>query len=102
LVTEYLSGGTLEDFMRNKCRLTGELISSIIVDTLTALTYLQRNNVMHRDLKPENILLREKDQKWVLADFGLSAFTNEQYLYDRCGTMGYMAPEVLAENVPES
>lgn len=51
---------------------------------------------MHRDLKPENILLRPKDMKWVLIDFGLSAFINEQYLYDKCGTMGYMAPEVLA------
>lgn len=50
---------------------------------------------MHRDLKPENIMLRESDGKWVLADFGLSAFLNEDHIYDKCGTMGYMAPEIL-------
>lgn len=47
---------------------------------------------MHRDLKPENILQRSKDGKWVIADFGLSASFNEPFLYDKCGTMGYMAP----------
>jgi len=35
---------------------------------------------------------------WVLADFGLAAFTNEVYLYDKCGTMGYIAPEILMES----
>lgn len=53
---------------------------------------------MHRDIKPENIILREKDGMWVLADFGLAAFTNEVYLYDKCGTMGYIAPEILMES----
>ena len=53
---------------------------------------------MHRDLKPENILLRESDKKWVLIDFGLSGFSKEDYLYDACGTYGYMAPEMLQTN----
>jgi serine/threonine protein kinase len=56
---------------------------------------------MHRDIKPENILLRPGDQKWVLVDFGLAAFTNEKYLFDRCGTLGYMAPEVFTLNEEE-
>jgi len=56
---------------------------------------------MHRDLKPDNILLRESDSKWVLADFGLSAFTKENHIYDKCGTLGYMAPEMLSENLEE-
>ena len=50
---------------------------------------------MHRDLKPENILLRDSDKKWVLIDFGLSGFSKEDYLYEACGTYGYMAPEML-------
>jgi serine/threonine protein kinase len=52
LVTEYLSGGTLEDFMRNKSTLVGDFITKILADTLKALEYLQENNIMHRDLKP--------------------------------------------------
>ena len=51
---------------------------------------------MHRDLKPENIILREEDNKWVIGDFGLAAHSNEQYIYDQCGTMGYIAPEIIA------
>lgn len=53
--------------------------------------------VMHRDLKPENLLFR-KDGDWdcVIADFGLSEFANiEKYLFVRCGTPGYVAPEVI-------
>lgn len=52
LVTEYLSGGTLEDFMRNKSTLVGDFITKILADTLKALEYLQNNSIMHRDLKP--------------------------------------------------
>jgi serine/threonine protein kinase len=37
LVTEYLSGGTLEDFMRNKSTLVGDFIAKILADTLKAL-----------------------------------------------------------------
>lgn len=98
LVTEYLSGGTLEEFMRNKSSLMGDFITKIISDTLEALKYFEENHMMHRDLKPENIIMRESDKKWVVADFGLAAFTNEAYLYDKCGTMGYIAPEILVEN----
>jgi serine/threonine protein kinase len=52
LVTEFLSGGTLVDFMRNKTTLKGDFITKIISDSLKALQYLQENNIMHRDLKP--------------------------------------------------
>ena len=54
-------------------------------------------NIMHRDLKPENILFRSKeDYDCVIADFGLSEFTtSDKYLFVRCGTPGYVAPEVI-------
>lgn len=78
--------------MRNKNKLIGDFVTKIISDILKALKYLQENNIMHRDLKPENIVMRESDQEWVLVDFGIAAYTNQKYLYDKCGTMGYMAP----------
>lgn len=58
LVNEYLSGGTLEDFMRNKATLLGDFITKIISDVLSVLQYLQGLRIMHRDLKPQNIILR--------------------------------------------
>lgn len=54
---------------------------------------------MHRDLKPENLILRHKDDSYdvVIADFGLADFYNKEgdYMFKRCGTPGYVAPEVL-------
>lgn len=54
-------------------------------------------NIMHRDIKPENILIRSKNSlDLVIADFGLAEFAEiEEYLFVRCGTPGYVAPEVI-------
>lgn len=58
---------------------------------------MHARRVMHRDLKPENILLRkEGDFDCVIADFGLSTWADEpEYLFVRCGTPGYVAPEIV-------
>ncbi len=58
---------------------------------------MHAKRIMHRDLKPENILLRKKDAlDCVIADFGLAEFTDaEMYLFSRCGTPGFVAPEVI-------
>ena len=55
---------------------------------------------MHRDLKPENLLLKNKydDSHIIIADFGLATFLDEQILFKRCGTPGFVAPEVLSYN----
>lgn len=52
---------------------------------------------MHRDLKPENLLFRKTgDWDCVIADFGLAEFSDiNEYLFVRCGTPGYVAPEVI-------
>ena len=58
---------------------------------------MHSKGIMHRDLKPENLLFR-KEGEWdcVIADFGLAQFCNiDSYLFVRCGTPGYVAPEVI-------
>ena len=57
---------------------------------------MHSKNIMHRDLKPENILYMTKGDYATLkiADFGLSTFADDlPYLYPKCGTPGYVAPE---------
>ena len=58
---------------------------------------MHNKGIMHRDLKPENILLRSRASlECVIADFGLAEFSQAQeYLFVRCGTPGYVAPEVI-------
>ena len=55
---------------------------------------------MHRDIKPENILFRTdkifNPNQIVIADLGLATHTDvPEYLYGRCGTPGFVAPEIF-------
>ena len=57
---------------------------------------MHMKDIMHRDLKPENILFRKDgDYDCVIADFGLAQNGHEDYMFVRCGTPGYVAPEVV-------
>lgn len=66
-----------------------------------ALEHLHSLGIIYRDLKPENIMLNAHGDI-VLTDFGLSKVPLE--LADGrtgtvCGTIEYMAPEVISERV---
>ncbi|KAL4442863.1 hypothetical protein ABPG74_010752 [Tetrahymena malaccensis] len=72
-------------------------IKSFIQQIISGVLHFQKYGVMHRDLKPENIMFKRKDNldELVIVDFGLAEFENEpQYLFSKCGTPGYVAPEV--------
>ena len=53
--------------------------------------------IIHRDIKPENLILKEEEgNELKLADFGLAEFvSNKKKNFSRCGTPGYVAPEIL-------
>ena len=62
---------------------------------------MHAKRIMHRDIKPENIIIKKKDGEIsdiILADFGLSEHLDKKNkLFIRCGTPGYVAPEILAD-----
>lgn len=96
LVLELIQGKSLQEVLKkgmfkdNEARITN-VISSII----EALAYLASKGVMHRDLKPDNILL-DKGDKVKIVDFGLATFIDlPEYIFKKCGTPGYIAPEVF-------
>ena len=63
-----------------------------------ALSYLEDRNIIHRDMKPENIVFSAKGvyDMPVLIDLGFATFEKDfRLLFTRCGTPGYVAPEVL-------
>lgn len=65
---------------------------------LEALSYLEERSIIHRDMKPENIVYSSKDSldMPVLIDLGFATFEQDfRLLFTRCGTPGYVAPEVL-------
>ena len=52
---------------------------------------------MHRDLKPENLLFKYKDSYSTLqiVDYGLASFSDRTpYIFPKCGTPGFVAPEI--------
>jgi serine/threonine protein kinase len=71
----------------------------LLYQLLIGLRYLHKINIMHRDIKLENILIRgaAKDNiSPVIVDFGLAEYENsKEFVYIRCGTPGYVAPEVI-------
>ena len=76
LIYNYLSGGNLEDFIkeRSKPALEWKILHKIALNVARALAYLHEQcspKVLHRDIKPSNILL-DNNYNAYLSDFGLS------------------------------
>jgi len=64
---------------------------------LNGVEYTHSKGVAHRDLKLENCFL-DKNVTLKVADFGMAkafAGPNGKELSTRCGTLNYMAPELL-------
>ena len=99
LVMELLEGG--EIFSLSKGKLDNDSTFAILKGILKALVAMDKQGIMHRDLKPDNIILKKKDVPIVqntlkLVDFGLATYQNvDEYLFKRCGTPGFVAPEVI-------
>lgn len=95
---EYVDGGELFDRIVNLGYYGEDDAREIAKNILSAVAYLHQHNIVHRDLKPENLLMASKDEKAPvkLADFGLSTVAdNDQMLKTSCGTLTYVAPEIL-------
>jgi len=95
LVLEYIAGGELFTYLRNKD--TGKLEpphAALYASQITLIfEYLHLKNIIYRDLKPENILIAE-DGYLKLTDFGFAKVV-EGRTYTLCGTPEYLAPEIL-------
>ena len=70
-VMEFISGGSLNDYIEEKGRLSvGETIR-IAKQVGEALSFMHEKRMLHLDIKPGNIMMREKSEP-ILIDFGLS------------------------------
>jgi dienelactone hydrolase/predicted Ser/Thr protein kinase len=99
LVTEFVDGGTLDDWQRRGQRdwkATVELLTGVA----DALAGAHEAGILHRDIKPGNILV-SRGVHAKLADFGLAKPAAAQTIVGRpttragavIGTVAYMSPE---------
>jgi serine/threonine protein kinase len=97
IVVELLSGGQLYDRIKAKYKFKAWETRTILHSILSGLSEMHSKRIMHRDLKPENIIFRSEGSfECSIADFGLAEMADAQeYLFVRCGTPGYVAPEVI-------
>eukprot|EP00929_Paragymnodinium_shiwhaense_P022911 TRINITY_DN1448_c0_g2_i1.p1 TRINITY_DN1448_c0_g2~~TRINITY_DN1448_c0_g2_i1.p1 ORF type:complete len:576 (+),score=158.34 TRINITY_DN1448_c0_g2_i1:113-1840(+) len=97
LVMECMEGGELFQRVIKKKRFSEKNASEAGWQMLLAINYLHSRSVVHRDLKLENFLYESEDSNHLkLIDFGFSHVWEPGIkMATRCGTLAYVAPEVL-------
>jgi serine/threonine protein kinase len=99
IILEYVNGGTLFEYIMTYKRASEEDTRVLMTKLLGGLEYCHSKLCVHRDLKLENILLAHQDDlsSIKIADFGLAADLEIEQLGKRCGSAGYVAPEILQD-----
>ncbi len=102
---EYCSGKTLEHYLKqDNIQTILNILSSIAVN----LEFLNLKSIIHADLKPDNIFMPEDISQFAsgrltftkLSDFSIGKFDHEEITVRAgVGTVGYMAPEVINDNI---
>ena len=101
IVTEYCRNGSLWTVLHEQSQaIDWAMLLHLIRGIALGFTYLHANKprpILHRDLKSGNVLI-SADWNPKIADFGMSRLqSHTQTMTGQCGTMAWMAPEVLAQ-----
>lgn len=92
LVLEYLPGGDLARFCRQKSLSLNQALD-YLEQVCAGLGHAHRNGVIHRDIKPQNLLLTADKKTVKIADFGVARVTQSDSPITRVGTNIYAPPE---------
>ena len=99
IVTEYIGGGTLGQYLKKKkFNFSERQATNIMSQIANGVKYLHQYGIAHRDLKPDNIMITQQNDYGVIKimDFGLSKILSpNERMVDGYGTLSYVAPEVL-------
>ena len=100
LVMEYVSGGTLKQYVTADKLLPLDRLIDILYKVCNALEYANKMGVLHRDIKPSNVLLGNENSVKI-SDFGSAFLLNSDLTQvDTVGTLPFMAPEHFRQSRP--
>jgi len=95
IILEYAPNGNLYELIaKQKNGFSEYKAFEYFIQVVNAVYYLHNNNIIHRDIKPENILIGD-DNKIKLCDFGWAKELTLENRSTFCGTVEYMAPEIV-------
>lgn len=101
LVTEYIDGPTLHDYVARNGALAPSNAKALAIGTAAALIAVHDAGIIHRDLKPQNVMLSRHGPRVI--DFGiarsLAATTRLTQAGQRVGAPAYMSPEQINDHV---
>jgi eukaryotic-like serine/threonine-protein kinase len=95
IVMEYMSGGSLEQKLRDDGVQPAAQVVRWLEQAARALDHAQAEGVVHRDVKPGNLLL-DREGNVHVADFGIASAAGMDSMTMTgtvMGTAGYLAPE---------
>lgn len=108
VVTEYCEGGPVISIAK-KGKFSPAVISEIMKQLLSAVSYLHELGIAHRDIKLENMVLLKKKDNYLdiedltikLIDFGLATPCKKHQTQKTgmTGTLEYMAPEIIKQGI---
>jgi serine/threonine protein kinase len=111
IAMEYVQGETLSLKIKNKSISSENLALEYTQKILEGLSYMHSVNIVHRDIKPSNIMFStyvdeesgQYTEKLKIIDFGLCGDLNDKshdsLIHDKCGTLGYLAPELVGKKL---
>lgn len=102
IAMELVSGGSLEQRIKNQGKLEEEEVLRIGLEVADGLKAAEKEGLLHRDVKPANILFTDSGTSKVV-DFGLAIFAGSE---DEEGgeiwaTPYYVSPEKVIENTED-
>ena len=94
ILLEYAQNGSLYSLIKQENGFPENEAYKYFIQIVNAVYFLHQNNIIHRDIKPENILIGDNDLL-KLCDFGWAKKITVNNRSTFCGTVEYMAPEIV-------
>lgn len=95
----------LNFLLKDETLISDKLLKQIFERILENIAALHAAGFIHRDIKPENILIRRNGTQisLFLCDFSISILAEDNFCEEikklQAGSRGYLAPEVLTDNM---